>query len=166
MAGDDVWDYPAMREHGTRRHRPPTWRFGIGVAALSIALSACGNATTTPAQTASLPSGSLDIPSNSAGPSPTPEDPAAVYARIEQQVVAIRGLDLKSPVTPRLLDDAGLAKELASRFDANYPPAEVAAEQALDVGLGLLPADMSLRDELSKLLTSQVAGFYEPDTKK
>ena len=48
------------------------------------------------------------VPFYSPGPTPTPEDPAVLYARIEQQVQEIRGLKAKAPVSPKVLDEAGL----------------------------------------------------------
>ena len=125
-------------------------------------MAACGNATVTASPTPPGPT----LPTHTLGPTATPEDPAAVYARIEQQVQQIRGLTAKTTVTPQVLDQAGLARELDARFDEGYPAAPLAAEQQVYTALGLLPAGIALRDELFKLLTSQVAGFYEPDTKK
>ena len=144
------------------RDRAPLARAAAVLAVLAILVSACGNATTTP----SPPPATPVVPTATPGPTPTPEDPLAVYARIEQQVQAIRGLTAKTVVTPQVLDEAGLAKELDGQFNAGNPAATLAAEQRVYTALGLLPNGINLHDELFKLLTSQVAGFYEPDTKK
>ena len=156
-----------MRHLGARSRGPASWSIAVAAFAFSILATSCGNTPTTPTPAPSLsllPSSASPI--TTPAPAATPEDPAAVYARIEQQVQAIRGLDAKTAVTPQVLDTAGVARELGKQFDTSYKPGELAAEQQLDTGLGLLPAGISLRDELFKLLTTQVAGFYEPDSKK
>jgi hypothetical protein len=166
--GPSLWDYPAMTDPGVpRRHRRGRSRGsarGLAAVLLSVLLAACGNATITAGPTTATPSPTLATAS--AGPSATPEDPLAVYARIEQQVQQIRGLTATTVVTPQILDSAGVAKELNARFDEGNPAGTLASEQQVYEALGLLPTGISLRDELFKLLTSQVAGFYEPDTKK
>jgi hypothetical protein len=101
----------------------------------------------------------------SAPATPTP-DPATVYADIEAQVERIRGLAATTPVTPTLLDEAGLKRNMTASFDKSNPPDAIAASQRLDELLGLLPPDASLRDLYVELLGSQVAGYYDPDTKQ
>jgi hypothetical protein len=141
------------------------------VALVVVVFAGCGGSTDTSAPAASAPSGlsaspGITLPTYSSGPTATPEDPAQLYARIERQVEQIRGLTATAPVTPEVLDDAGLRARLLARFEKDNPPAQVAAEQQLYQALGLFPADASLRDDLLSLLTSQVIGFYEPDTKR
>jgi hypothetical protein len=71
-----------------------------------------------------------------------------------------------SGADPKVLSTADLSTELRSRFDKENPPALIAGEQKLYQSLGLLPANASLKDLLLSMLTSQVAGFYRPDTKQ
>ena len=98
---------------------------------------------------------------------PTPFiDPATVYAKIEGQVVAIRGLRPKVAVQPQVLDDAGIKKLTAASFAKDNPPDVVAANERILKAFGLLPADASLKDLYISLLGSQVAGLYSPDDKK
>ena len=145
-------------------------------AALTLATilvaAACAAPAVAPGATTSNGPGTSNGPSSptlapySPGPSASPEDPATLYARIESQVEQIRGLTAIAPVTPRILDQTQLAAELRARFDQENPPAIVAGEQALYQDLGLFPRDASLKDELLKLLTSQIAGFYRPQDKE
>jgi hypothetical protein len=102
----------------------------------------------------------------SPGPSATPEDPAAVYARIELQVQQIRGLKAKVTVDPVVLDQQALDDALRTQFDKDNPAALIAATQRIDRALGLIPADASLRDLELALLSGQVVGFYDPETKR
>jgi hypothetical protein len=98
-------------------------------------------------------------------PSPTPvgsADLGAVYAEVNEQVRAIRGLDEKKPIEPKILSPEELATVIRTSFDQDYPPAQVAADEQLYHGLGLLPKDAKLADVFVDLLESQVAGLYDP----
>ena len=55
---------------------------------------------------------------------------------------------------------------MAAQFDKDTPPAVVAATEKLYQLLGLIPAGSSLRDLYVQLLGSQVAGYYDPETKE
>jgi hypothetical protein len=120
------------------------------------------SASAPPSPTASSPSPSSPSPSAAASPA----DLSATYAKIEEDVRAIRGLEAKKPVDPVVLDDAGIKKVTADGFRKDNPPATVAANERLLKGLGLLPADANLGDLYVKLLGEQVAGLYSPDDKK
>lgn len=96
-----------------------------------------------------------------------PIDPvvAAQIAEIEQQVPAIRGIQATQDVPNRIIDTAQLAQELRQQFAKDNPPADVAAEQDLLKRLGLVPQDADLVGLLQELYGSQVAGFYDPETR-
>ena len=129
---------------------------------LVIALvGGCGTSTSSP--TASASPGRSALPS--VAPTPTP-DPATVYAEIEAQVEQIRELNAKTPVEPKLLDDATLKKNMADSFARDNPPEVIAAGQRLFELMGLVPKGSSLSDLYVKLLGSQVAGYYDPDAKQ
>ena len=116
-------------------------------------------ASASPSALAVSPSPSIASPASSL-------DPASVYAGIEPQVVAIRGLAPKRNVHPKLLSTDQLKTHVAESFKKDNPPALVAANEALLKGLGLFPADASLGALYVELLGSQVAGFYSPDDKE
>jgi hypothetical protein len=143
----------------------------IVLVACLLATAACGPLVPqpTPSRVAS-PS-----PSVAVGPSASPSaavsvgpsaDPATVYASIEPQVIAIRGLQPKSKVDPQVLDDAALKARIQATFKHDNPPAIVAANERLLKGLGLFPKDASLGDLYVELLSSQVYGLYSPEEKK
>jgi hypothetical protein len=130
-----------------------------------LAVGACGPTVSvaTPSPT------STPTPSTSLGPTPsatTPPDPATVYAAIEPQVVAIRGLEPKASVEPKILDAAGIQKFVKDSFSKDNPPEVVAANGRLLITLGLLDPKASLEDLYIELLGSQVAGLYNPDDKQ
>jgi hypothetical protein len=107
-------------------------------------------------------------PAPSPGPtaSPTtPPDPATVYATIEEQVRAIRGLDERVPVTPKVLDGAALTAYVKEEFHKDNPEQLVKANERMLKVLGLLPPDASLEDLYISLLGGVVAGLYNPRDK-
>lgn len=134
--------------------------WAVVLVALTTLVTACGSPSAT---VSSSPGHSSEAPSVPATPTP---DPATVYADIEAQVQQIRGLEAKTPVVPTLLDEAGLKRNMTVSFDKTNPPETVAASQRLYELLGLLPPDTSLHDLYVELLGSQVAGYYDPDTKQ
>ncbi len=123
------------------------------IAVLSIVVAGCGifgPGPSTPGPTASPTS---------------PPDPATVYAAIEQQVHAIRGLDEKVPVQPKILDEAALTDYVKAQFRKDNPESLVEANERLLKALGLFASDASLEDLYIGLLSSQVAGLYNPKDK-
>jgi hypothetical protein len=137
------------------------WR-SLTLHAATLLLWACG--TTTPS-VAPSPSPSASAPPSvepTAGPS---QDLGAVYAQINAQVQAIRGLDELKPIVPKIVSPAELSTVLRKSLDTDYPPAKIAADETLYKALGLLPADAKLADVFIELLESQVAGLYDPTTK-
>ncbi len=145
--------------------RPPS---GLAVL-LCLVLAACGTSAPTGSPPASsAPSGSpTAAPTGTPAGSPTAQpDPAAVYAAIEEQVRAIRGLDAKSPVDPKVLDEAALAKYVEDSFHKDNPTNLVTANERFYKGLGLLPRDASLEQLYIGMLSGQVAGLYNPDDKQ
>jgi hypothetical protein len=135
------------------------------VAVLAAAASACGNAAPSPSASASASASA----SGSAVPSPTPQgsgDLAAIYAAINDQVQAVRGLEEKTPVEPNIVSPDEMAQVIRTSFEEDYPADEVAADERLYHGLGLLPKATKLRDVYIDLLESQVLGLYDPADKQ
>ena len=152
--------------HQAGRRRPPRPLAAL-VAAFAVLAGACGSSGPTaspPASPSPTASSAPSVAPASAGPTSS-ADAAAVYAAIEDQVVAIRGLQPKAKVDPKVLDDAGIRKLTADSFSKDNPPDIVAANERIMKALGLLPADASLTDLYISLLGSQVAGLYDPDAK-
>ena len=155
----------AVRARRPPQHRPG--RLRILLAGAVLVLAACGSTTPSPSPSASPSPLATAAPASLApsGPSPTAVDPAIVYATIEDQVVAIRGLRPKAKVDPRILDDAGIKKLVKDSFAEDNPPDVIAANERILKAFGMLPADASLTDLYITLLGSQVAGLYNPDKK-
>ena len=97
---------------------------------------------------------------------PAPDDPAnAIYDAIEDQVEELRGLTATTPVARGVFDTAGLCAYLRTAFREDNPESLVRGTETLYKELGLMPGDASLEDLYLELLTSQVAGLYDDDTK-
>ena len=123
---------------------------------MALVVAACGNAAPSASPTATL------APSPSSAASPTPAgsaDVEAVYAEINEQVRAIRGLDEKKPIAPTIVSPAELSTVIRTTFDHDYPPEQVAADEMLYKGLGLIGMDADLGAIFVDLLESQVAGL-------
>jgi len=156
----------------------------------TVVAAACGTSTPTPSPTAvptvAPTAAPTDIPSPSADPteapsepsaaacdeappaSPAAEDPAsaAVYDAIEQQVQDLRSLRATTKVERDVFDRAALCAYLKQQFAAHNPPELVRGTETLYKQLALLPENASLQDLSLELLTSQVAGLYDDETKK
>lgn len=142
------------------RHRLPTL-----LAALALAAVACGPATPSPTVRptgTAAPTPSVAPTASAGSPTPAP-DPATVYKTIEEQVVAIRGIQPTKPVDPQVLDEAELKVRLEKSFNEDNPPELIAANERLLKAMGMFPEDASLSGLYLELLGSQVAGFYSPE---
>jgi hypothetical protein len=137
--------------------------------------AASPGATQEPAVSPATPSSSL-APAGSAAPSGPPGstgpdasiDPAIV-AQIDQvvgQVPAIRGLQPKQNVPYRFISQDQFSALFQQEFDKDNPPAQLAAEESFEKRIGLLPAAANLKSLVTQLYSSQVAAFYDPNTKQ
>jgi hypothetical protein len=84
---------------------------------------------------------------------------------IEAQVSQIRGLQRLTETDLTLLDHVALHQYLADEFDRDYWPNEREADQKAWVALGLLKSTENLVQIQLNLLTDQVIGVYDTDTK-
>ncbi|MGH2463824.1 MAG: hypothetical protein ACRDGI_00015 [Candidatus Limnocylindrales bacterium] len=137
----------------------------IALAVAAVLVMACGSTTPSdsPAPTVSIASSTVPtaIPGT---PAPTLSNDQ-IFSSIEAAVQQIRVLTKKSDVARKILSPEQLTAVVTDSFDKSNPPALVAANEQLFKLLGLLPADASLKDLDVQLLSSQVAGLYDPDTK-
>jgi hypothetical protein len=152
------------------RHDRPTVLALISLVVLLVA--ACNSATPTPTPASSptaAPPSATASPNPSTPPSaapsgePTAADP--IYDEIEQEVVALRGLEPKSNVKRVTLDEAQLGAEMEQLYHEETPPELVAANERFYKALDLLPADASLEDLTIEMLSGGVAGYYRDDQK-
>ncbi|MGD8807689.1 MAG: hypothetical protein PVH65_17695, partial [Chloroflexota bacterium] len=85
-------------------------------------------------------------------------------AAIEANVVALRQLEPKAPVSPVSLTPEELRRRLEDDLLEDYGP-ERARDDAIALSaFDFLPADFDLYNLLLDLLTEQIAGYYDPET--
>ena len=70
------------------------------------------------------------------------------------------------PVQADFLERADLSAKLLEIFQKEMPDEELLKQQKTMVAFGLLPPDLDLKKTMLDLLTEQIAGFYDPDTKR
>lgn len=106
-------------------------------------------------------------------PSPKPEDDAkpeastpAVIAVVEDQIEKVRELEFEHPVPVEALTQQQLVDQLRKEFDKSFPEDLARRETLSFQTMGLLPAGIDLRAALEDFLSSQVIGFYVPETGK
>ena len=85
-------------------------------------------------------------------------------AQISDAVQGLRSLSFDEEPSPDFLDDARITKRLAAEVREEYDEADADADQRMLAALGALPPGVDLIELQTDLLTSQVAGFYDPDT--
>ena len=89
----------------------------------------------------------------------------ALLQRIEDDVSGLRGLQPKSQVPLRFLDQAALQRYFVDRFNQDYLPSERESDQKLLATLGLINKNESVTQILLDVLQEQVIGVYNPDDK-
>ena len=105
-----------------------------------------------------------------AQPAPAAHDPLdALLAHthaIAKEVARVRGLPLKHEIAEEVVDRAELKARLAKLASDHKTAAETHAEGVALQRWGLVPLDMDYAQELVDLMGDQIAGYYDPDTKK
>jgi hypothetical protein len=141
----------------------------LAIALIASLVAACGtNLPASPSLGPSVSPGSSGNPTAQPSSAATPAASVsndAIFASIESAVVQLRELTRRSPVNRAILDPDQLKAVITASFDKSNPAALVAANEKLEKALGLLPPNASLKDLDVQLLSSQVAGLYDPDTK-
>jgi hypothetical protein len=154
-----------------RRRLPrPDWLLALVAAVL---LAACGPVSPSGAPSISAPPSGSATPST-ATPSVSAAAPSSsgdaaidgIYDAVEQQVIALRGLQPKRPVERQLIDEAELRTMITQQFDEETPAAYLAANERFYKALALIPASSNLRTLSLDLLSGGVVGFYRNDQGK
>lgn len=98
-----------------------------------------------------------------AGVTPLPEELGDRISALTREAEKYRGLAAKDPVPSGTVDDPVLRKKMVESFEADLPPATL---RPIETGLkafGLIPESLDLVKFFPELLTSQVAGYYDPE---
>ncbi len=86
--------------------------------------------------------------------------------KVAREVAKIRGLPLKKAIPNEVVDKDELRKRLAAMAAEDKTATETVAEGLSLARWGLIPLATDYKALLVDLLTEQIAGYYDPDTKK
>jgi hypothetical protein len=106
-----------------------------------------------------------DVPNQTPPPEGTSEQrtPPQI-ATVEHEVSQVRGLRYTSTVPVQALTASQMANEVGKAFDATVPTALYARRSRAWSTIGVIPPGDSIRGDLHAFQTSQVVGFYVPET--
>jgi hypothetical protein len=98
-----------------------------------------------------------------AGVTPLPDGLRSRVGELLKETEKYRGLTAREPVPSGTVDEPVLKKKMIESFEKNLPPEKL---RSIETGLeafGLIPENLDLVKFFPELLTSQVAGYYDPD---
>ncbi len=81
------------------------------------------------------------------------------------RVSALRNLHATNPVETGVRSREEIRRYVLARMAEEYPAEELDLDRRLLVKLGLIPQSLDYRGTLVRLLTEQVAGYYDPKTR-
>ena len=87
-------------------------------------------------------------------------------AEVLRETSELRRLPILRPVRSGAQSRAEIEQMLVRNLDESESPEEMRASEITLKKLGLVPADFQLRPFIIKLLTEQVAGYYDPKTQE
>lgn len=120
-------------------------------------VAATPDVSATPSPSAESPPSADPTPSDQ----PADDDVLATIAEIEEQVIALRGLEAADIGPPDLITRAELGDELQRLFDEQYPPEDRERDNRTLRAFGLLGPDEDVADLQLRMLGDQVLGFYD-----
>jgi hypothetical protein len=85
---------------------------------------------------------------------------------IQEDVSMLRGLTLTQPIERSLLSPEQLEQRVLDDFLADYSQEEAQNDSVALAAFGLLQSDFDLITFYQRLLTEQIAGFYDDDERK
>jgi hypothetical protein len=140
------------------------------VIAIGVGLAAGAGAQPAPREAAPPAGGAPPAPPalSSAGGGP-PAALAALLARtdaVAREVARIRGLPLRRPIPNEVVDRDELRRRLLAIAAEDKAKAATAAEGLALARWGLIPLATDYEALMIELLTEQIAGYYDPETKR
>ncbi len=108
----------------------------------------------------------LFAPASQAQEDPPKGLPAEEAAKLQKVVQKLRGLKFKHPVTIGVQDKDTLRKKLLADFEKEFPREKALKFQKALEKFGLMKPGGDLWQTVVDLLSEQIAGFYDPETKE
>jgi len=104
------------------------------------------------------------------GASPAGQETGAKLVQIADdlvwQVAKLRNLEPKAPIEKAVSTREDITRFMLERIEEEYEEKDIRREEWLLKKLGVVPPDLDLKEFTVKLLTEQVAGFYDSRKKK
>ena len=100
-----------------------------------------------------------------AGVKPLPRKAAAHLEELLRAAETYRGLAARRPVPAGTVDSRRLREKVAGSIAEDYTAEELRSLETSLKAFGLIPESLDLKRYLPELLSSQVAGFYDPERK-
>lgn len=88
-----------------------------------------------------------------------------ILQQIEIQVARLRGLQARTPVAIKFLDQQALQRLYLDRYNRDYTPDQRESDQKLLTTLGLVGPNQSVEQILLDLVNDQIIGLYNEDDK-
>ncbi|MHB8858096.1 MAG: hypothetical protein ACYC6Z_01225 [Thermoleophilia bacterium] len=92
--------------------------------------------------------------------------PARSIDSIEREASRLRGLPIKSPIAVSYMSREQLREEMKVQLAKEYKPEEIASEEKVLKKLGLMAPDESLGADIEQMMTEEVAGYYDDESKQ
>jgi hypothetical protein len=106
-----------------------------------------------------------DVPNQTPPPAGRPpEGTPPDVAEVERQVEDVRGLRYREPVAVQPLTASHMATQVARAFDGTVPKELDARRSLAWAAIGVIPPGNEIVADLRAFQTSQVVGFYVPQT--
>lgn len=102
-------------------------------------------------------------PSLPPGVAPLPETLENRVEALLDQAEKYRGLEAKEAVPSGIADEPALKKKVVESFQTDLPPERLRPVEVALKAFGLIPESLDLVKFFPDLLTSQVAGYYDPE---
>jgi hypothetical protein len=97
------------------------------------------------------------------GVTPLPPESAQRFQELLDATEKFRGLAARRPVPAGTLAEPELRRKITESVAKELTPGEIRGIETGAKAFGLIPENLSLASYLPDLLTSQVAGFYDPE---
>jgi len=105
------------------------------------------------------------VPASAPPPAPPKDEGGSLAADVSKEIEKLRGWRFKQPVKTDTVTPGEVRRFVERQIDKSLPAGKLEIVQAFLRTIGLIPPAANLKDLQLALLESQVAGFYDPDTK-
>jgi len=97
------------------------------------------------------------------GVAPLPPESAGHFQELLEAAEKYRGLEARRPIPAGTLAEPELRRKMSESVGEELSPGQLKAIETGAKAFGLIPESMDLSRYLPELLTTQVAGFYDPE---